>query len=53
MHSAPQAGLPAGVLNVVSGFGPTAGAALSGHMDVNKVLYKLWILVLNFDRDLS
>lgn len=32
-----QAGLPPGVLNVVSGFGPTAGAALASHMDVNKV----------------
>ena len=41
MHAAPQAGLPPGVLNVVSGLGPTAGAALASHMDVNKVLYKL------------
>lgn len=32
-----QAGLPDGVLNVVSGFGPTAGAALASHMDVDKV----------------
>jgi len=32
-----QAGLPTGVLNVVSGFGPTAGAALASHMDVDKV----------------
>lgn len=35
-----QAGLPSGVLNVVSGFGPTAGAALSSHMDVDKVVYR-------------
>lgn len=28
-------GLPAGVLNVVPGRGPTAGAALAGHMDVD------------------
>lgn len=33
-----QAGLPPGVLNVVSGYGPTAGAALASHMDVDKVL---------------
>lgn len=32
-----QAGLPPGVLNVVSGYGPTAGAALASHMDVDKV----------------
>ncbi|QHO34178.1 Pentatricopeptide repeat-containing protein [Arachis hypogaea] len=30
------AGLPEGVLNVVSAFGPTAGAALVSHMDVDK-----------------
>ncbi|KAG2606062.1 hypothetical protein PVAP13_4NG161900 [Panicum virgatum] len=32
-----EAGLPEGVVNVVSGFGPTAGAALASHMDVDKV----------------
>lgn len=32
-----QAGLPSGVLNIISGFGPTAGAALASHMDVDKV----------------
>lgn len=32
-----QAGLPEGVVNVISGFGPTAGAALASHMDVDKV----------------
>ncbi|KAG5049826.1 hypothetical protein JHK85_010929 [Glycine max] len=31
-----KAGLPPGVLNVVSGYGPTAGAALASHMDVDK-----------------
>lgn len=30
-----EAGLPEGVLNVVSGFGPTAGRALGLHMDVD------------------
>ena len=32
-----QAGLPDGVLNVVTGFGETAGAAVSSHMDIDKV----------------
>lgn len=34
-----EAGLPDGVLNVVSGFGPTAGAALASHMDVDKLAF--------------
>ncbi|CAK8561662.1 unnamed protein product [Lathyrus sativus] len=34
-----EAGLPPGVLNIVSGFGPTAGAALASHMDVDKVAF--------------
>ncbi|KAE8736075.1 Aldehyde dehydrogenase [Hibiscus syriacus] len=34
-----ESGLPPGVLNVVSGFGPTAGASLSSHMDVNKLSF--------------
>uniref|UniRef100_A0A0D9YXS4 Aldehyde dehydrogenase domain-containing protein n=1 Tax=Oryza glumipatula TaxID=40148 RepID=A0A0D9YXS4_9ORYZ len=34
-----EAGLPDGVLNVVSGFGPTAGAALSSHMGVDKLAF--------------
>lgn len=32
-----QAGVPDGVINVVPGFGPTAGAAISSHMDIDKV----------------
>jgi len=32
-----QAGLPDGVVNIVSGFGATAGAAIASHMDVDKV----------------
>ena len=31
------AGLPPGVLNIISGYGPTAGAALVEHKDVDKV----------------
>lgn len=34
-----EAGLPEGVLNVLPGFGPTAGAALGKHMDVNMVAF--------------
>ncbi len=34
-----EAGLPAGVLNVLSGFGETAGHALSHHMDVDKIAF--------------
>ncbi|GJY08508.1 aldehyde dehydrogenase family 2 member B4, mitochondrial-like protein [Tanacetum coccineum] len=33
-----EAELPPGVLNMVSGFGPTAGAAIASHMDVDKHL---------------
>lgn len=34
-----EAGLPPGVLNIISGFGPTAGAALCSHMDVDKLAF--------------
>jgi phenylacetaldehyde dehydrogenase len=34
-----EAGLPPGVLNVVTGFGETAGAALAAHPDVDKVAF--------------
>jgi acyl-CoA reductase-like NAD-dependent aldehyde dehydrogenase len=34
-----EAGLPAGVLNVVPGFGHTAGAALVAHPDVDKIAF--------------
>ncbi|KAK9751021.1 hypothetical protein RND81_02G236600 [Saponaria officinalis] len=34
-----EAGLPDGVLNVISGYGPTAGAALASHMDVDKLAF--------------
>ncbi|KAF8011458.1 hypothetical protein BT93_J1924 [Corymbia citriodora subsp. variegata] len=34
-----EAGLPPGVLNIISGFGSTAGSALSSHMDVNKLAF--------------
>ena len=34
---ATEAGLPAGVLNVVPGLGITAGAALASHNDINKL----------------
>ncbi len=34
-----EAGLPPGVVNIVPGFGPTAGAALATHGDVDKVAF--------------
>ena len=34
---AQEVGFPDSVINVVPGYGPTAGAALSGHMDVDKI----------------
>ncbi len=36
---AQEAGFPDGVINVVPGYGPTAGAALSSHMDVDKIAF--------------
>src|SRR5439155_22714236 len=36
---AQEAGFPDGVFNVVPGYGPTAGAALSAHRDVDKVAF--------------
>lgn len=36
---AKEAGIPAGVLNVVTGYGPTAGAAISYHPDIRKVAF--------------
>src|ERR1017187_6128117 len=34
-----EAGLPAGVVNIVPGFGETAGAALAAHPDVDKIAF--------------
>ncbi|KAL3455840.1 aldehyde dehydrogenase [Aspergillus heterothallicus] len=34
-----EAGFPAGVVNIISGFGRVAGAAISSHMDVDKVAF--------------
>ena len=34
-----QVGFPPGVLNIIAGYGPTAGAALSEHMEINKVSF--------------
>lgn len=34
-----EAGLPPGVVNIVPGFGETAGAAIAEHMDVDKVAF--------------
>ena len=34
-----EAGYPPGVVNVLPGYGPTAGAAIAEHMDVDKVAF--------------
>src|SRR5258705_1897990 len=34
-----EAGFPEGVVNLLTGFGPTAGAAIARHMDVDKVAF--------------
>ncbi|KAK4486868.1 hypothetical protein RD792_006176 [Penstemon davidsonii] len=38
-HLAKLAGLPDGVLNVVTGYGRTVGAAITSHMDIDKVSF--------------
>eukprot|EP00795_Rhopilema_esculentum_P003080 gene3080-1366_t len=34
-----EAGFPPGVVNIVPGYGPTAGAAISEHMEIDKVAF--------------
>lgn len=34
-----EAGIPEGVVNIVPGFGPTAGAALAGHPGIDKIAF--------------
>lgn len=34
-----EAGIPEGVVNVIPGYGPTAGAAITAHPDVSKVAF--------------
>ena len=34
-----KAGIPAGVVNVVPGYGRTVGSAISSHMDIDKVAF--------------
>ncbi|XP_066509367.1 aldehyde dehydrogenase, mitochondrial-like [Hoplias malabaricus] len=34
-----EVGFPPGVVNIISGMGPTAGAAISSHMDIDKVAF--------------
>ncbi len=38
-HLIQEAGFPPGVVNIVTGFGETAGAALAAHPDVDKVAF--------------
>ena len=41
---AKEAGYPKGVINVIPGYGPTAGAAIAHHRDINKVISNPYIL---------
>ena len=34
-----EAGFPPGVVNILAGYGPTAGAAIANHMDIDKVAF--------------
>ena len=34
-----EVGFPPGVVNVLPGYGPTAGAAIAEHMDVDKIAF--------------
>uniref|UniRef100_H3BEP7 Retinaldehyde dehydrogenase 3 n=1 Tax=Latimeria chalumnae TaxID=7897 RepID=H3BEP7_LATCH len=34
-----EAGFPPGVVNIVPGYGPTVGAAIASHMDIDKVAF--------------
>ncbi|KAG6726281.1 hypothetical protein I3842_02G073300 [Carya illinoinensis] len=38
-HLAKLAGIPDGVLNVINGYGPKAGAAITSHMDIDAVSF--------------
>ncbi|XP_074362431.1 aldehyde dehydrogenase 1-like [Apium graveolens] len=38
-HLTKLAGIPDGAVNVVTGYGPVAGAAISSHMDIDKVSF--------------
>uniref|UniRef100_A0A5B7A9T1 Aldehyde dehydrogenase 1 n=1 Tax=Davidia involucrata TaxID=16924 RepID=A0A5B7A9T1_DAVIN len=38
-HLAKLAGIPDGVINVITGYGPSAGAAISSHMDIDMVSF--------------
>ncbi|XP_057866340.1 aldehyde dehydrogenase 1 [Cryptomeria japonica] len=38
-HLSVEAGIPPGVLNVLPGFGAIAGAAISSHMDIDKIAF--------------
>ncbi|KAG5062053.1 hypothetical protein JHK85_003236 [Glycine max] len=45
-----EAGLPPGVLNIISGFGPTAGAAIASHMDIDKIDSEQFQKILKYIR---
>ena len=39
---AKEAGYPKGVINVIPGYGPTAGSAISLHPQINKVKFDIY-----------
>ncbi|KHJ91021.1 aldehyde dehydrogenase family protein [Oesophagostomum dentatum] len=43
-----EAGFPAGVVNLIPGFGPTAGHAISSHMGIDKVAFTDLLLSVDF-----
>lgn len=43
-----EVGLPPGVLNIVTGLGPEAGASLASHPQVDKVAFHIF-KILSFD----
>ena len=46
-----EAGFPAGVVNILPGFGPTAGAAIASHKAVDKVAFTGSTEVFNHNSD--
>ena len=46
-----EAGFPAGVVNILPGYGPTAGAAIASHKAVDKVAFTGSTEVFNQDSD--
>lgn len=45
-----EVGLPAGVLNILTGLGPEAGAPLASHPHVDKVLFIFFHFFIAFNK---